>query len=133
MSITTTNLVTSKLLKQAGFCQDTDFYYSCNHFEEAMAINKDDAYHVHYQPPYRRDFSSPTTDEILSHLPWRINQNKYPCDLMITKGPKNYHVRYVNPVYLPKKLGWNFDAINESLPDCLASMWLYLKSEGLIK
>lgn len=115
MAINTVSLQTAKALKTAGFNQNSDFAYSCNHFDEAMAINKGDAYSVHYKPSYRRDFAAPTTDELLEELIAGIQITKHAKLYRVVKGGRS-----------------SYGFTNESLPEALAEMWMWLKKEGLL-
>lgn len=83
-------------------------------------------------PDINNKFACPTSDEILELLPYRINPQNYPCDLNIWRGPKNWHVAYVNPVHIPQKKQWAYNGIGESLVEELAQMYIFLRREKLI-
>lgn len=124
--IRTVNLETAKKLKDAGFKQDTQYYWKINPFNDEWYITS-----------LRMDkrfaaFSAPTTDELLEELPACVvkeiaSKHDVNCWLQIDKiGDSEYYVGYVHSQNVL------YDLFNESLPEALSQMWLFLKKEGLL-
>lgn len=114
------SLETAKLLKESGFRQDTLFSWSRTHVENPYILG------VGVLQPWEtldkeHCISSPNTDELLEELPIGITIEKYS-----SKGEIRFCVREVETRV-------NHSSHNESLPEALASMWLWLKSEGLLE
>lgn len=121
--IHTVTLETAKLLKENGFPQITDLFWTdidgISQVTEMRGIIHD-------------DFAAPTSDEILEELPSFLTINTgAQFDLIIRKDLYVYTVSYQHPstdIYV-------FDNklfVNKSLSDTLAQMWLWLKKEGLL-
>ncbi len=129
----TVSLETAKMLKENGFRQDTNFYYTV--FPDgkfvvmdkvrsmAEKINIETAKECHTNEFERiygeetRIYSAPTADDLLEELPSRL----HPLGnfLSIIKQPNEYVVCYGN--------GEAKFIRNDSLFEALAQMWLYLK------
>lgn len=76
----------------------------------------------------KEKYYAPTSDELLNDLPWRINYEKECLYLTIKKGINDYGLGY-RPELRPFN---RIKFFNESLPEGLSQMWLWLKKEGLI-
>lgn len=122
--IPTVSLVTARLLKENGFPQNTEFGYGFK-IDNIIRI-----YHKHYESAIGVEYlcSSPTTDKLLDELPYVISNREY-C-LMICKGDNCYGVWYGNISERDTVQRGYFRG--ESLCECLASLWLWLKKEGLL-
>jgi len=139
--VRTVPLETAKALKENGFPQETYFHWfpfdkGIHKWQVVGGLSKNTIKGWKYHEKHNSDFSfysAPSTDELLEQFPWRINYNRNPSDLMITRGPKNFTVRYVNAFKVPFRSTPEKGFVNESLPECLAEMWLYLKQQNLIK
>lgn len=108
--IRTVSLETAKKLKDEGFIQGTDLFWT----------EVDGSFQI---TPMRGiihdDYAAPTTDELLEELPWEINMN----ELTIEKGRLGFLIKYGEiSIYEQKELC-----------ECLAQMWLFLKKEGLLE
>jgi hypothetical protein len=110
--IPTTRLETSKLLKDAGFRQDTYLYHvECDDGEKNWYQLMQSG---EWDDEEREIISAPTTDELLEELPFQTK---------IYKGTENvYIISYSNLK----------DISNEVLPEALAQCWLWLKKENLL-
>lgn len=133
MAVKTVSLETAKALKDAGFRQDTYFYW--NH---VMVNNRGK---LEWQLDYRKigdrnNIPAPTTDKLLEELPCQFKYGGAWFDLQITKWPKEYKVQYVEFYFNDDNLLEISDSLCEfkveSLPEALAQMWLWLKKEGLL-
>lgn len=126
--IKTTTIETSKLLKEAGFRQDTEYQYKRSRNAESMEYFLDNVkLDKKYSDKFNMDIlPSPTTDELLEELP--CEGGKYQDWLNISKldGGRGFSCVYGYPEYSSEEF------VNKSLPEALAAMWLWLKKEGLI-
>lgn len=115
MGINTTSLVTSKLLKENGFRQDTELsfvhYSNGQWYVEKLIVLKGLKNFKSIEW-----YSAPTLDELLSELPFNTRILKLNFSFEVECGNIIYH----------KKI------INENLPDALAQMWLHLRREGIV-
>lgn len=120
--LTTTSLETSKLLKENGFRQDSDYSWA-----ESSSVMSDRLVHKNALASCRvKDwYSAPTTDELLEWLPANIKT----YSLQIIKTPNGFHVSYTDFDY---SLDMLYEGLNGSLPEALAQMWLGLKKEELL-
>ena len=118
--IQTVSLETAKLLKEAGFRQDTEMFWYPNPNGttwDYILVTKD----------FKRVSggliytAAPTTDELLEELPSRLNEHS--GVLLIFKETDAYEVCYG---------GHDNRFINVSLPEALAQCWLWLRKEKLI-
>lgn len=137
--IKTVTVETAKQLKAAGFPQNTFMMFGYWHGEEYSLQPKMSLYR-HNGPDNTDQFSisAPTTDELMEHIPSGMyRQVQLAFNLWHFGSPRIYAVQY-EPVH------WKitgdptrrqpFEAIvNESLPEALAELWLWLKVEGLLK
>ncbi len=76
-----------------------------------------------------------TTDELLEQLPFRIKYAGHGySELLITKGPKNYSVRYMASYLFPHRTKAYCQALftNQTLAEAIEQMLLWLKKEGLL-
>lgn len=113
--IKTVSLETAKKLKEAGFRKDTYFFWNLD-----LELNW-------YIQPVQGLFKSPTTDELLEELHTaHITLGNLMFKKVIRKKVIKYQCQYGNQDQSPF-----FE--NESLHEALASMWLWLKAEGLLK
>jgi hypothetical protein len=123
----TTNLELSRELREAGYPQESYFYwekwiteeegYSLLHYISITEWNEDDK---------NRMFASPTADEILERLPLFIKDNGHGRGrLVVEKGINGWTVGYIND--------WGrMNKNDKSLADAVAKMWLYLKKNNLL-
>lgn len=126
MSTKTTSLEISKLLKEAGVRQDTEFKWSEKLFHRPNELNI--VLHKSDARPSESVllFAAFTTDELLEELPYRIGGDNFILDLVIHKNSEGFTVGYRG--FPDKKNTW---FKHESLPEALAQMYLWLKKEGL--
>lgn len=142
--INTVSLETAKLLKEKEFRQDTElFFCEGNTYTEYEVIcgtfgiiNKETldktlvaCYEVH---PLRtlQYYASPCTDELIAELPPWIIKCSVQDDLSICSCRDGWSIIYGISCGDRETC---HEEVNESLPESLAQMWLYLKSEGLIE
>lgn len=131
--IKTVTLETAKALKEAGFRQETDFYWSQLHYsrpnELPKIVHESDCRHKE-----QRDlFSAPSSDEILELLPHTVTKPGYSQLYLLTLWKENaneYHVAYSPLWELSHFEAQTFSGDNPA--EILAAMWLYLKKEGLL-
>lgn len=119
--IKTVTLETAKALKEAGFPQITDLFWTemdgSMHITEMRGIIHD-------------DYAAPTSEEILEELASGIRIKAHHLYLQMGKMTDNlFTVSYRSMTDIEMDI--QKDA--ESLPEALAAMWLYLKKEGLLK
>lgn len=129
--IKTVSLETAKKLKEAGFRHGTYLCWTTWSEYASMGIGTDLG--PYYRMQGYQDFildwvSAPTTDELLEELPYRITRENYIAELWIHKNSSDYVVCYTGQPHTDNKY---FE--NESLPEALASMWIYLKQQDLLK
>lgn len=131
--IKTVSLETAKLLKENGFRQDTHFWHSERKYKRPDEENKviSSSYIGHgVHAKSRNIYAAPCTDELLEELPCDIDG----LGLIICKIDSGndgiYYVSYENCITHAYLTTTTFK--NEYLPESLASMWLWLKKEGLI-
>lgn len=131
--IPTTSLETSKKLKAAGFRQDTFFQWIFVH----SAINSEynhwellDKEHPLYCKNAEIQYASFCSDELLSELPFklRFQYDDYWFQIQKLKNG-SYDVRYSDWQHMKVKKIFQ----DELLCEALSQMWLWLKSEGIIK
>lgn len=125
-------LETAIQLKDAGFKQDTNKLW--HHIRQGT--DKDfklvDIHDEDYE--YHKDFyiASPTSDEILEELPKSIKLKGDEYDLMIKIYAIDVSVWYEG-YFCQNTYVLKDNIINDnSLPEALAQMYLWLKAEGLI-
>ena len=137
MAIKTTSLETSKALKEAGFRQDSVWYWI--QYEDHTAALQIDG-HCQGQECYipadwkltGYAIAALTTDELLEELPFVIVKENTPkhdvnCWLQIEKtDDKEYIVHYSH------SQSDLHEVARESLPEALAQMWLWLRKENLV-
>lgn len=148
--IRTTSLETSKALKENGFPQETfwahkvlpdgsDFCLSGHSLAidklnvEAAQINPQDEYTRIYGLE-TKFFHAPTSDELLEELPESVTEHgvRYSMEIVRHKlfDEKKFFISYEDNDGCMLR---HECSDNESLPEALAAMWLFLKKEGLIK
>lgn len=132
--IKTVSLDMAKLLKENGFRQDTSliwakpFDINNNFTGDELEVETNDW--LRYQGMQHAIFcAAPTTDELLEELPEEI-ETIAKGSLTINKLNNKYEVLYDDGL---ERLVCLMICTNESLSEALASMWLYLKREGLLK
>lgn len=124
--IKTVSLKTAEALKESGWKKET---YFADYLQKAETVNW---MKEHVRGLRRDDFIYlPTTDELLEELPCDING----LGLLVCKIDAGndgiYYVSYENCI---TRFSLTTNVLkNESLPEALAAMWLYLVKEGLIK
>lgn len=128
----TVSLELSKQLKEAGYPQESYFYwekwvteeegYSLLHYISITEWNEDDK---------NRMFTSPTADEILDQLPISVKTNEIHFFIKLYKSGIYWIISYLQKdlteVY--KNL---YQTSSESIADAAAKMWLYLKKNNLL-
>ena len=134
--INTTSLPTSKALKDAGFSDNTEFYW---YEDKLIHKEKDKNYMAHTYA-----IAAPTTDELLEQLPKKINTKNQNWELHILCNEDSFGVSYktiiskeYNHFLGGKKFEYCWDYLyatcQHELSESLAQMWLYLKQQNLIK
>ncbi len=127
----TTTLETSKLLKEAGFPQETEHCYVERTYEPGLVGNNPDIElirsetinkHYYHKVSDEMIAYSPTADEILDELPHSIELEGEVYNLRISKFIDGYGLSY----------SWRDDCYNESLAEAAAKMYFYLRKEGII-
>ena len=127
MSVKTTSLETSKLLKEAGFSvEDSEYQWLVVSMSSTGHKKWWDLQH-HLKGTDLHIFQSipaPTTDELLEELPLTIRGDK----LRLSRISNGSWIGQYG-VIIPK------EALVSDLSLCevLSAMWLWLKKEGLIK
>lgn len=133
MSIKTTTLETSKLIREAGFRQDTEFYY----LPDSPVYRPNTVWfkeQLDFKAMKNREiYAAPTTDELLEELPEIITLKgkgfgssvETKCVLVMGKVNGEWRISYRNQIA-------HVNREDESLPEALAAMWLWLKKEGLL-
>ena len=147
--ILTVSLKTAKTISKAGYDQETFLVWShpwCYTHQEIeenggtanplkslpYVENKNKGILIERSQVHgRENIPAPTTDELLEVLPWRLSVLKQSCDLLITKGPKKYSVRYIASYEFPARSS-STPTVHKLLPDALALCWLGLTKEELI-
>lgn len=124
--IKTVTLETAKLLKEDGFIQDTYFHYEENPriLEERTDSELPFILFVNKSPGIGEIFAAPTTDELFEELPSTIWVQKEDKEyrLRLEKMNNGFMVEYGDKVRI----------YEQSLPEALAQMWLWLKKQGLL-
>lgn len=123
----TTSLEISKLLKAAGYPQDSYWYWAVE-MEKGRETGKWSLCQYNHLLPEHPKYPSPSSDEILDQLPERLRDNKA-FYIHEFKLQGEWFVEYYNP-----DVGTVFyeTRSKESLADAAALMWLYLKKEHFI-
>lgn len=129
MSFKTVTLETAKLLKHAGFRQDT-------HFSHADWSVNEGSYQFDETSSFKCVgkeflFAAPTTEELLEDLPVgsELWTGYYRHLAMWPHDSNNWQCAYV----LPEGSGYFGWQEAKTLTEVLAQMWLWLKNEGLLK
>lgn len=125
--IKTCSLGLSKQLKEAGFPQETEFYYIDDGYGYIYQYNKTSFFTIEKKLKAKVVFA-PTAEEILERLPANIKE-----DYNLQIGKENEY-NYV--VWYRKALPQNYRTYvlfsDKSLTEAAGKMWLYLKKEGLL-
>lgn len=127
--IKTVSLDTARKLKESGFRQDTEYSWA----ESSSVMDSHLVHKSNFAACIVKDwFSAPTTDELIEELPACIVKEQEPkkdvnCWLEIEK---TYADEYI--VAYRHSQSELYEVINQSLPESLASMYLWLKSQGLL-
>lgn len=132
--IKTVSLETSKALKEAGFRQDTSYFWYTGYEPRGPIYFKTDLHLMNIKYIHHSNgFASPTSDEILEELPSSIIWNSTePYGLRIEKDSDKYvTVWYYRENHCGESSLDKFGS--ESLPEALAQMYLWLSKEGLLK
>lgn len=133
--IPTTSLEMSRKLKNAGFPQHTDYYWEI--VAKNGVLSASNPFITHRPSCDNEHYAAPTTDELLAKLPRILWKELEHWDLIIKKGlfkeswESGYWKIFRNCTmfyHAPLKC-----IENKSLPEALAQMYLWLKSEGHIK
>lgn len=134
MPIPTVSLSTAKLLKEAGFLQESEKWYVPDYetregVPEKLKYFLQDGYEG-FIPRYR--YAAPSTDELLVELP---NIIQYDGSIgKLGKETKYLEIHKNNNGYKVMYKGFHYCEVeeNKSLPEALAQMWIFLKKEGLL-
>jgi hypothetical protein len=113
----TTSLDISRQLKEAGWKKETEFWWYVSSLggkpnlvpKSNLSVNK----------KLVKLYSAPLATEILEELPMGLH---------IIKG-----ISYIDGKFQVFTIDEEQSEPDESLPNALAKMWLYLKKEGLLK
>lgn len=134
------DLEIAKELKENGFPQESEFYWNI-HKAGGGAFPLDDNLNkkfASYQEKVGMNavcyatYSTPCSDEILKELPKEITQEDGIFHLNIEYYTSRCEVQYQCFVSPKRDYLMNFIE-EETLPNALAKIWLYLKKEGYIK
>ena len=138
MPIKCVSLEMSKKLKEAGFRQDTELYWAEYKMPEGRLFSKIEK--LQDQPKERPknamipcvfSGSAPTTDELLAELPDFISKDKhYYLHIEKCVGYRVYYSKEFGHL-IHSALG-QIHHKNESLPEALGEMYLFLAKEGLL-
>lgn len=152
----TVSLELSKQLKEAGYPQESEFYWTnciigykfedlaCSYallLDELLVVNREKIPESDFfgsdddelEEKELIQYASPTADEVLDQLPARIGTDEGQVYLEIypLTSRKGWLVNYLRKndrlVFTP------FSEESLELADSLANMWLYLKKEGLLR
>ena len=127
MPLKPVSLQTAKMLKESGFRQDSPFNwveYSSEFMPKVCFAEYgiDNIRHI-------KICSAPTTDELLEEIPYALRYDDADYWFQIQKlKHESYDVRYSDWQHMKVKKMFQ----DESLPEALAQMWLYLKKENLL-
>lgn len=123
MSVKTVSLETAKLLKESGFPQ---FTHMCFALENKGGQNWEYELMPNHFQAELEFIGAPITDELLNELPTAHERlGNLMFKKVIRKKVVKYQCTYGNQDESP-----SFE--DESLPEVLAKMWLYLKKENLL-
>lgn len=126
----TPSFETCKALKEAGFKQETEFYYHEDEWDNISLDHKaleDD--HGEYCGRILRICAAPTAEEIMEELPATLGTPYYRLTITLEdgNGPNKYCAYYGEDKY--KEIGfWN-----SNLSEALASLWLWAKSNNYLE
>src|SRR5260221_9303906 len=110
----TVSLELAKQLKEAGYPQDSYFWYSQRNYSKQSPID------LRNKKGYADNWSAPTADEILYRLPGNIYTSKEGLGFRVQQGVTGDATsRYAHCIQ------------NKSLADAAAKIWLYLKKNNL--
>ena len=128
--IKTVSLDTAKKLKEAGFPQESHFYYRYHAAFSGYEIENQDSFVRSIMDGSFLWYAAPLADEILELLPWKLDFGdgllKF---LVISKVQGGYQVGYQNNEkhdYVDGYIG------NEYLAIATAQMWMHLKHSNLL-
>lgn len=133
--IKTTNLETSRLLKENGFPQKTLIFWEYGHPNMKGQWEQKEWYLSDYYTKSDKAISSPSTDDLLEQLPQIIGEvgKRFTRQIIIQEY-------YIIITYEERCFGSGKTLIRETyetdkynLVESLAQMWLWLKKEGMIK
>lgn len=122
--IPTTTLETSKLLKSEGFKSIGMTFYWRKYNQWLCELATHDYVSDGWTYDEIQEIPSPTTDELLSELPYFLDTPKK--FLTIRKFHNSYSCGYMMDE------GWYCHFTNKGLVECLALLWLHLRREGII-
>lgn len=127
----TVSLELAKQLKEAGFPQETYFYYDKAFYADKYKLRGGRSNHVH--PDYVH--SAPTAEEILEYFPQ--NQIEYDLghdeiDVLELRIEKNEQGMWFVWFGMGTHYEMLFEAEEESLVEAAGNMFLFLKKEGLL-
>lgn len=125
--IKTVTLQTAKKLKEAGFPQKGDYWWS-NVLQDKFDLSSEQTWQCGHGKYFHVDFeneevniAAPTAEEVLELLPRKIAQREW---IRILRGSHDrlWHITY----------GHHRKVRDESLAEASAKMWLYLKKNNLL-
>lgn len=135
--IKTVGLETAKALKEIGFNKDTYFWHivPCqSHGMIPWGVIEDKVRAEEWNPEYT--YAAPTTDELLEELPYSIIRDGESYFLEVHKYDSYYRVFYrkYEQIHAGEYRFRNLaEPTNNSLPEALAAMWLWLNKQDLLK
>lgn len=129
--MTTVSLEMAKKLKEAGFGQDTEYKWldyagKGPHLNPFTKIGHTD----NFEKLYEVICAAPTTDELLAELPETIHGAPV-YQLAIEPINKIFWCGYQN--HRSDGVEYKREAVANTLPEALAKMWLWLKSQNLLR
>ena len=130
----TVSLELAKELKEAGYPQESLFYWINDSIDSEYFIGGNFQNNEDEEEPYidfdwlkeeKRDFySAPTVAELGEALPKRVGEGRLVIEWNDIESVKSWLVRYYG--------GSGGYGCQKKLADAMAKMWLYLKKEGLL-
>lgn len=122
-------LETAKALKNAGFRQEGINSYWNNYENPDIESKVCSEGYPKSAWAVSETYAAPTSDEILEELPYSLRFTESDYWLWVTKLKHGtYEVRYTDAFHRKVKRITQ----DESLPEALAQMWLFLRKEKLI-
>jgi hypothetical protein len=136
MAIKTVGLETAKALKDAGFRQDSYFWYEENPrpLEQRTDSELPHILFVNKSPGIGKVYAAPTSDELLEEIvKIEYVSAGFPAFMMFYGLNGQWNVCFRNPPLSWTQKGSQEVGIHKELPEALAKMYLFLVKEGLLK